>query len=43
VDRGGGLRRVKGRGGGFKNCVRQVSDRDLHSFKQALKELLSAT
>lgn len=41
--RGGGVRRVKGRGVGFKNCIRQVSDRALRSFKEALKELLPDT
>lgn len=40
---GGGVRRVKGRGVGFKNCIRQVSDRALRSFKEALKELLPDT
>ena len=33
------MRRAKGRVG-FKNCIREFSDRDLRSFKQALKGLL---
>ena len=37
---GGGLRVG---GVGFKNCIRQVSDRALRSFKEALKELLPDT